>query len=59
MTSGGYTKEEAIKFQTFGPIRKACSYASKYKGKQPPKCFPVCEACVNKWLAEIEKQRFA
>lgn len=51
--------EQAMKFQTFTPTRKACRHSGTYKGKRPPKCNPLCEVCVNKWLAEIEKQRFA
>lgn len=50
MTDGGYTMEEARAFQGFTG-RSACEEAADYDGSNPPGCHPVCEACVDKWLA--------
>lgn len=30
--------------------RLTCRHAKTYKGLRPPKCKPLCEACLRKWL---------
>jgi hypothetical protein len=50
MTSGGLTKAQAMKLQRFtGRLR--CELSDDYDGRrEPPTCYPPCEACLLKWL---------
>lgn len=50
MTSGGYTKEEAMLLQGEFTGRLKCDDADRYDGKEAPACLPLCEACLLKWL---------
>lgn len=54
MTSGGYTLEEAKALQSCTE-RKKCRHAESYRATHFPKCKPLCETCLNKWLDAQEK----
>jgi len=55
MSSGGYTKQAAMKFQTFtGRLKREA--ADQYDGKTAPTCLPLCEVCLLKWLETSEQE---
>lgn len=51
MSDGDLSMQEAVALQRFTG-RKECGHSAEYEGTEPPSCFPPCEACFEKWLAQ-------
>lgn len=55
MSDGGYTRHTAMRLQAFtGRIK--CEAADQYGGRDAPRCLPVCECCLLKWMEEISPE---
>jgi len=55
LTDGGYTRDQVARMHGYDkvperPVPKDCGVGASYDGKDPPACFPVCDACLTKWL---------